>query len=304
MAAKKVGGTVNREEARIIYQYLLDAHAGFGTEKADVCRLLFKVEPGEINEEVIIAPFWAPHIFEGLVEEIRFLSEANFRRLWTLSAEGRKITYLLSGVGSPVILDAVFALSCTPCKRIIFIGAVGALDKAMELGDIIIPEYSISGDGASRYVTSNRVGDNDCYGQRCYPDPEFFGLIRSVTESIARDYGVSWHIGRTFSVDTIFAEFGHLEEFLQLGCDSIEMESAALFKAAQVSGIRAGAVFTVSDNVYRKKQVYARTREDIERINHVRDWVLSRIVLGRSAGTAEKSGPGGDPGKEWKRPLS
>jgi purine-nucleoside phosphorylase len=263
----------------MIYRYLLDAHAGFGTEKADICRLLFKVEPGEINEDVIIAPFWAPQIFEGLVEGIDFLSEANFRRLWNLSAGGKKISYLLSGVGSPVVLDAVFALSCTPCKRIIFIGAVGALDVTMEVGDIVIPEYSISGDGASRYVTPNRVDESDCYGQRYYPDPEFFGLIRSVTESAAREQGVPWHIGRTFSVDTIFAEFGHLEEFRQLGCDSIEMESAAFFKAAQVSGIRAGAVFTVSDNVYRKKQVYTRSRADVDRINHVRDRVLTRIVL-------------------------
>jgi purine-nucleoside phosphorylase len=123
------------------------------------------------------------------------------------------------------------------------------------------------------------VEESDCYGQKYYPDPGFLGLIRAVTESAARAYGVPWHIGRTFSVDTIFAEFGHLEEFRQLGCDNIEMESAALFKAARVSGIRAGAVFTVSDNVYRKKQVYTRTRADVDRINHVRDKVLTRIVL-------------------------
>jgi purine-nucleoside phosphorylase len=270
---------VSGAEARIVYQYLLDAHARFGTEKADICRLLFKVEPGEINEDLIIAPFWEPRIFEGLVEGMQFLSAANCRRLWNLSAGGRKISYLLSGIGSPVVLDAVFALSCTPCKRIIFIGAAGALDAAMELGDIIIPEYSVSGDGASRYVSSRRVEESDCYGQRYYPDPGLFGLIRSVTESAAREQGIPWHTGRTFSVDTIFAEFGHLEEFRQLGCDSIEMESAAFFKAAQVSGIRAGAVFIVSDNVYRKKQVYTRTPADAERINQVRDRILTRIVL-------------------------
>jgi purine-nucleoside phosphorylase len=270
---------MNGDTAEMTYHYLLDAHAGFGTEKGDICRLLFKVEPEEINEDVIIAPFWEPRIFEPLTDSVSLLSEANLRRLWNLSVGGKRISYLLSGVGAPVVLDAVFALSCTPCKRVIFIGAAGALEGTMGLGDIIIPEYSISGDGASRYVTPNRVEESDCFGQRHYPDPEMFGLIRSAAGPAAGEYGVPWHIGKTFSVDTIFAEFGHLEEFVQLGCDSIEMETAALFKAARVSGIKAGAVFIVSDNIYRKKSLYTRTRTDLDRVNLIRDKVLTRIVL-------------------------
>jgi purine-nucleoside phosphorylase len=267
----------------MIFKHLLDAHARYGNASEEICWLKFKCDPGMINEDVILAPFWPPDLFTGLVDSITFFEPPGPgpapSPLWTLNAGGKKISYIKTGVGAPVTIDSVFSLSQTPCKNIVFIGAVGALNTFMKVGDIVIPEYSVCGDGASRYLTTGKVQNSDCFGEKYYPDPDFYNKILSLAKFYGEKAQVGWHTGKTFSVDTIFAEFAHLEEIVELGCDSIEMETAALFKAASVCGIKTGAVFIVSDNVYVGKSLYIRSQADADRRDFVRNQVLTRIAL-------------------------
>jgi purine-nucleoside phosphorylase len=100
--------------------------------------------------------------------------------------------------------------------------------------------------------------DHDSFGEKNYPHPEAFAHLAALTEAASKEYAIPWHRGKTFSVDTIFAEFAHLEEVLSLGCDSIEMETAAFFKAAAISGLKAAALYVISDNIYQGKSVYSR----------------------------------------------
>ena len=67
------------------------------------------------------------------------------------------ITYIKTGIGAPVFMDALLALGVTKCKNIIFVGSVGSLDEDIGIGDIVIPQYSICGDGASRYIASDTL---------------------------------------------------------------------------------------------------------------------------------------------------
>jgi purine-nucleoside phosphorylase len=260
------------------YPRLLAGHSSFGTTQADICRLAFKCSPADICENVIVAPFWPVQIFDNLAQTT-FLSESNFRQVWTLTVNGKKLTYLRTGVGAPVVTDAVFALSCTPCKNIIFIGAVGALDTSMNLGDVVTPEYSVCGNGACRYITTGNLKENDCFGEKYHPNQDVFERILSATESALQNSAIACHVGKTFSVDSIFAEFAHLDEIKLMGCNSIEMETAALFKASKICGIRAGAVFSVSDNVFTGKSVYTRTQADMDYLANVRENVLPGIIL-------------------------
>ena len=71
------------------------------------------------------------------------------------------MTYIKTGIGAPVLMDALLTLGVTACQRIIFIGSVGSLDDNIGIGDIVIPEYSVCGDGASRYISHDSLGDGD-----------------------------------------------------------------------------------------------------------------------------------------------
>ena len=91
---------------------------------------------------------------------------------------------------------------------------------------------------------------------------------------------VKWHIGKNFSVDTIFAQFSHLDEIRALGCTTIEMETAAFFKATEICNIAAGAIFSVSDNSIKRKSLYSgRTEEEMQYREKVRANYIPQIVI-------------------------
>ena len=79
-----------------------------------------------------------------------------------------------------MVADTTLSLGGT-CKKAIFIGSVGALDLNIGIGDIVIPEYSVCGDGVCRYLGKKRLKDNDMYEQPMYPDAKLTCKIKSAT---------------------------------------------------------------------------------------------------------------------------
>ena len=98
-----------------------------------------------------------------------------------MELDGKPATWIVPGIGAPTNMDVVLALGATSCRRILFIGSAGALDEKMELGDIVLPEKSICGDGASRYLQKDLAADP--FAQAAYPD----GTLLAQAESDARE---------------------------------------------------------------------------------------------------------------------
>ncbi|AEF84210.1 phosphorylase family protein [Treponema primitia ZAS-2] len=264
----------------MIYQRLFKGIERFGATRTSIAEMAFKCEPGRITETVILAPVWEPTIFSAHTDSIIPIVENSIRRLYEISANGEKITFLRTGPGAPSVAHAVFALSCTPCKNVIFAGSVGGLVDGQDVGDIVVPEYSVCGEGASRYITEGNLKDSDCFGEKYYPNQDIYKNLIAAAKVVTSGNKAALHIGKTFSVDNIFAEFAHLEEILQMGCDSIEMETSLFFKAAEVSGLKAGAVFLISDNSFGGKAIYtARDQADKDSREFSRDHIIPRIIL-------------------------
>jgi nucleoside phosphorylase len=104
-----------------------------------------------------------------------------------LSVKNKKTTYILTGIGAPNVMEAVLALGCTPCKNIIFIGSVGGLDKEQKIGDIIIPEYSLCGDGACRYLTNTKLSENDFFGKNTIQIRNFTKILFQKQKKITEE---------------------------------------------------------------------------------------------------------------------
>lgn len=66
---------------------------------------------------------------------------------------------------------------------------------------------------------------------------------------------MGFHVARNFSIDTIFAQFSRIDEILAFGCNTVEMETAAAFRAAELTGYRMAALFSVSDNTLQNKSL-------------------------------------------------
>lgn len=263
------------------YQDLLSGISRYGSTMQDICKHTIGVDSEKINEDVIVAPWWEPSVLPGL-GKAEYLCESEFAsiKVWNIETKNKNITYIKTGIGAPVLMDIVLTLGITSCKKVVFIGSVGSLDDNIKIGDIVLPEYSICGDGASRYISNVRLKDSDVFGEKAYPDEEAFQSIKHIITNICRDNNINWHIGRNFSIDTIFAQFIHLDEIIGMGCNVIEMETAAAFRAAYIANISIVALFSVSDNTVKNKSLLSgRTSKEMEYRKFVRKEVFPQIIL-------------------------
>jgi ASC-1-like (ASCH) protein/purine-nucleoside phosphorylase len=263
----------------VAYEYLLRGIERFDTKSADICRHTFGTDIDAVRERVIIAPWWEPAIFPCFAHAALIGTSASMTA-WNIPVEACEITYIKAGIGAPLTMDAILALGVTACKKAVFIGSVGSLDRGIGIGDIVVPAYSVCGDGASRYLYKGLLKDKDVFGETAYPDRGMYDALKNAAETICHKHDVKMHIGRTFSIDTLFAQFAHLDEIMGMGCNVIEMETAAAFRAAEIAGIALGALFSVSDStVVNKSLMSGRTQEEIEYRKKTRRELFPPIIL-------------------------
>ena len=261
------------------YNELVRAIEHYGSTQEDICKMVLGLNRENINESVIVAPWWEPTVFAEISDNAVFLGQSANVRAWTIQSANQAITYIKTGIGAPLMTDVVLALGLTQCKRLLFVGSVGALDVDISIGDIVIPEFSICGDGASRYLKAGRLANADTFGEKSFPEQGLFARLKQSVEETCSRMAVKYHMGRTFSIDTIFAQFVHIEEIIEMGCNVIEMETAAAFRAAEIAKIPMAALFSVSDNTLTGKSlVSGRSKKEMNYRKEVRRTVFPRIM--------------------------
>lgn len=262
-----------------IYEQLLNGHKHFGTNVSDVSKHKFKFDISLIEENVIIAPTMTCDFFETFKAEITPLYDKHYS-ISNIKINNIKFTYITTGIGASNLVDIVLALGTTNCKNILFIGSVGSLEKDINIGDIILPKCSICGDGVCKYLTGKPLKDSYVFGERFFPNENLFNLSINVTKKICEEENLTFHIVNNFSVDTIFAQFAHIDEIKDLGSNVIEMETAALFRAAEICNIKSCAILCVSDNIVKNKSLYSgRSDEDKKRKGYARYIITPKIIL-------------------------
>ena len=100
---------------------------------------------------IFVAPSWTPEkIFDSIQAEQIF--SGRFANTFKIKNKEKNYLFITLQIGAPNIID--FCLSCykTKCEKFIFIGSVGGLVPEIKIGDIIVPEYAISGNGATLYL--------------------------------------------------------------------------------------------------------------------------------------------------------
>lgn len=264
------------------YNDLISGMKRFGANDEEICFHVLGVASEKIHEDVVITPGWEPDIVPGLGKAELFNSSgalfASFK-VWNIKNGDIEITYIKTGYGAPVLMDALLSLGTSKCKRIIFISSVGALDSKIGIGDIVIPEYSICGDGASRYIASDKLS-TDVFGEKVYPDKSLLGQLKMETENICKENHVKWHVGKTFCIDTIFAQFAHIDSISSTGCNTIDMETASAFRAAKLMKKPLAAIFSVSDNtIANKSLISGRMKDERGYRRFVRGELLPKIIL-------------------------
>lgn len=258
----------------------------YGVAAADVVRALVHCEPDQIRCKVVVSPIWGGEVFRERVQRMDVLVEGS---VWEMRYRDEALTLLCPGIGAARVGDVVAALGGTPCESLILTGSAGGLDAAMRIGDLLLPEKMLCGEGFSRYLTA-ATEPPDCFFAPVSPAP---ALSRRIAAA-AREHcdgdergALTLHRGAVASVDSIVLQFPHLEWMAaRHACIGVEMEGSAVCAAAAMVGIEASALFVVSDVWPLKKSFMSNTAADEKsRRRDARDRSVARIVLEALTGT-------------------
>lgn len=154
--------------------------------------------------------------------------------------------------GVPVAVTTIFpgtlslefmmnVIARTKVEYVFGIGAVGALQDKVEIGDILLPIQSFRGEGMTDY-----------YAPRNIPAKPNDGLYKELVSKLAMQ-DISYHVGKCFTTSSICTENDAFIEGLvtdnYIGVDS---ETAALYILSRHFDIKTASLLVASDHPAKK----------------------------------------------------
>ena len=210
---------------------------------ADLAYINFGLDSSVKYDALVVAPSFTPYkLIRDDSFKITELGSQSYCAGYLVERDGLKIAWIKTAAGGCNMLDYLMICGELQFKKLIFVGAVGALKAEFDIGDICTPSYSIAGTLANTYLKDS-LRDYIPF-EKIYPDTEY---VDSVVE-FAKECGYTVKKASVFCTDSIVMEYTHLDEIRSFGTDLIEMETSVFYAVAKLMGIPAIALLVVSDN--------------------------------------------------------
>ena len=197
---------------------------------------------GEIADIVLLPgdPLRAKYIAETFLEDVVQYNEVRNIFGYTGTYKGKRVSVQGTGMGVPSIsIYANELMVDYGVKKLIRVGTCGAIQKDVQLRDVIIAQTS-STDSAINRVTFGGTID-------FAPTADFDLLLKAYTA--AKDAGLNVRVGNIFTADQFYSDEAQNEKLAAYGVLAVEMETAALYTLAAKHGRQALTVLTVSDHI-------------------------------------------------------
>ena len=202
------------------------------------------VENGDVHEIALIPgdPGRVDRI-AGQCDSSELVSENREYKLVNATYNGTDLTICSTGIGCPSAAIAIEELERVGVETVIRVGTTGALQREIEIGDMIVATGAAKDEGTSKR-----------YESVTYPAVPDYHVLSALVEG-AETRGEEVHVGPIASDDAFYAETDdYVESWEAAGILSVEMEAAAVFTLARRKGMRAGAICTVDGNLVRGTQ--------------------------------------------------
>ncbi|MEW6101118.1 MAG: hypothetical protein AB1481_02355 [Candidatus Omnitrophota bacterium] len=189
----------------------------------------FAIVPGPRDRlEVLIKKL------ENPVRNFSFMEYTMYTGLF----EGIKITAINGGRFSTDTSITTEVMCNAGIKNIIRIGTCGALDENIKVGDLIVVDKVIRGDGVTPYyVDKNFKTESD-------------KKITDTLYEVAKEKGLNIHRGTAWTTDALLRETREIVEAKRKeGAIAVDMVSSTLLTICQTYNVKAGSILAVSDNV-------------------------------------------------------
>lgn len=210
---------------------------------------------GDVADVVLLPgdPLRAEHIANTFFESPVCYTKVRGMLGFTGTYRGKRVSVQGTGMGIPSIsIYASELLHDYKVKTLIRVGTCGALQKTMQVRDLVLA-MSASTDSAV-----NRLR---------FPGVDFaptanFALLQKAYQ-LAQEKSIHVHVGPIFTSDTFYREDTALMETLtSYGTLAVEMETAALYTLAAKARASALTILTVSDHVVTGEATTTKERQE------------------------------------------
>ena len=200
---------------------------------------LFGASPELMTETLIISPFFGTKLFKEQLRDSRNFSGLVFRGI-TGKFNGRKITFINTGVGQSLVSDCVLAQDEKVTKKIIFLGAVGGVKDLRFAEQIFIDKAFFDADYFEKFGFDIGSGPMKHFA----PDKQFASsALRFAEEKRYRLKKAS-----VISLHTLWDQNKRLiGKIYDLNINSVDLECALFYATANHKKIRSLALCYVSD---------------------------------------------------------
>jgi DeoD family purine-nucleoside phosphorylase len=203
-------------------------------------------------------PGRALRLAQALIEQPKMLNHN--RGLWGYSGtglDGAPLSIQSTGMGGPSIAIIVHELIELGARTLLRVGTCGAIDPALELGQLVIATEALAADGASRALGADERAQAD----------------RSLSQALIKAaHGTTAAAGTIVTTDLFYDEREPEHDWHAAGVIAVEMQSSVLFTLAARRAVSAATVLIVSDRL-----LPARDRIDPEKLE------LAELEMGRIA---------------------
>ena len=208
------------------------------------------VKPGDVGKYVLLPgdPDRVLRIAKYLDDsrEIAFHRE---HRTCTGSYKGITISATSTGMGCPSTAIAVEELANVGATHFIRVGSTGALQKGLNIGDLVVNTGSLRLDGTSRYYAHE--------GFPAVPDHFLTHALIDTANELKEKLGYDLHTGIGVTSDAFYGETPELIQFMiEHRALNVEMESSVLYIITHMRGLKAAMICAVSSNLATNDFIY------------------------------------------------
>lgn len=184
---------------------IMDSFHKYNTEK--MAYLAFGLSDEVEYDALVVAPSFTPYKLKlDSVCTVTTLREGAYISGYLVKKDGMKIAWIKTSSSASNLIDHIAVAAELKFKKIIFIGAVGALTSKYALGDICTSGFYISGGYANTYLKDS-IKDFVPF-ERIYPDMMY---IDKVVLDLKKK-GYELRKASVFCTDSIACEYYHLDE--------------------------------------------------------------------------------------------
>ena len=233
----------------------------------------FGLSEETVYDALVVAPSYSPN---------KIITDSNFKITETggqsyctgyeVENGQIKIAWIKTAAGGCNMLDYLLICGELKFKKLIFIGAVGALKEEFQIGTICTPSYAIAGTLANTYLKDS-IKEYVPF-EKIYPEDEYVNRVIRM----AAEHGHTIQKASVFCTDSIAMEYTHLEEIKSFGTDLIEMETSTFYAIAKLMEVPAIALLVVSDNSASGVPLVGRSEEVQKVYDYARKVVLMDLI--------------------------